>query len=167
MTALKKGSSDRLTELLRIMNYLAAPFGSQESLLLEYGVKDADYSIDNRGNPVLTRQGQQDTIVSWRYLTMRPQVLFDTNDPEFARTAYADEQTIIPVEIPDPSLGLYSPTNQAKGGPLMQGMLDGLVDIVAARRPLADLDQLVQTWRSGGGDQIRTEFQQAYATAIR
>jgi putative aldouronate transport system substrate-binding protein len=167
MTALKKGSSDRVTELLRVMNYLAAPFGSQESLLLEYGVKDADYSFDNRGNPVLTKQGQQDTIVSWRYLTMRPQVLFDTNDPEFARTAYADEQTIIPVEIPDPSLGLYSPTNQAKGGPLMQGMLDGLVDIVAARRPLTDLDQLVQTWRSGGGDQIRMEFQQAYSSAMR
>ncbi|MBO0884519.1 MAG: hypothetical protein J2P17_30140, partial [Mycobacterium sp.] len=165
MTAVKQGTADRVQELLRVLNYLAAPFGSQESLLLEYGVKDVDFSFDAHGNPVLTPQGQQDTIVSWRYLSMRPQVLFDANDPEFARTAYADEQAIVPVEIADPSLGLYSPTNQAKGGPLTQGMLDGLTDIVAARRPLSDLEQLVQTWRDGGGDQIRMEFQQAYAAS--
>jgi putative aldouronate transport system substrate-binding protein len=165
MTAIKKSNPERVKELLRIMNYLAAPFGSQESLLLEYGVKDVDFTYDARDNPVLTRQGKADITVSWRYLTMRPQVLFDTNDSDFAKTAYADEQTIIPVEIPDPSLGLNSATNLAKGGPLTQAMLDGLTDIVAARRPLSDLDQLVQGWRSGGGDRIRQEFQEAYAAS--
>jgi putative aldouronate transport system substrate-binding protein len=99
--------------------------------------------------------------------TLRPQVLFDTNDPEFVKTAYADEQTIIPVEIPDPSLGLYSATNQAKAGPLNQAMLDGLVDIVAARRPFSDLNDLVNAWRSGGRDQIGAEYQQAYAASTR
>jgi putative aldouronate transport system substrate-binding protein len=89
------------------------------------------------------------------------------DDAEFAKTAYADEQTIIPVEIPDPSLGLYSATNQAKAGPLNQAMLDGLVDIVAARRPFSDLDDLVNAWRKGGGRQIRAEYQQAYAASAR
>ena len=49
-TALKKASSDRIQELLRICNWLAAPFGSQEDLLLSYGLADTDYTLDPNGN---------------------------------------------------------------------------------------------------------------------
>jgi putative aldouronate transport system substrate-binding protein len=163
MTALKQGSPERIKEMLRILNYLAAPFGSEEAFLLEFGVKDVDYTLDANGNPVLTPQGQADVVVSWRYLAQRPQVLFDPNDPEFARVAHADEETIMPVIIPDPSLGLISTTFQSKGGVLLKTFTDALVDLVAGRRPLSDFDSLVSDWRSNGGDQMRTEFQQAYS----
>ena len=122
MTALKKGSPERIKEMLRILNYLAAPFGSEEAFLLEFGVKDVDYTLDANGNPVLTPQGQADTVVSWRYMAQRPQVLFDPNDPEFAKVAHADEETIMPVIIPDPSLGLISTTYQSKGGVLLKNL---------------------------------------------
>ena len=36
-------------------------------------------------------------------------------------------------------------------------------DIIAGRRPFSDYDGLVQAWQAGGGNQIRTEFQQAIA----
>jgi hypothetical protein len=42
-------------------------------------------------------------------------------------------------------------------------VLDGLADLVTGRGPLNNLDQPIRDWRTGGGDQIRTEFQQAYA----
>jgi len=32
----KKSSPERIKEILRIMNYLSAPFGTQEDLLLTY-----------------------------------------------------------------------------------------------------------------------------------
>jgi putative aldouronate transport system substrate-binding protein len=165
MTAVKKGTPDRIKEMLRILNFLAAPFGSEEAFLLEYGVKDVDYTMDAKGNPVLTAQGQADTVVSWRYMAQRPQVLFDPNDDEFARVAHADEETIMPVIIADPSLGLISTTNQAKGGLLLKNFTDGLVDFVVGRRPLSEYPQLLGEWRSNGGDQMRTEFEQAYAAA--
>ncbi|MBV9581079.1 MAG: extracellular solute-binding protein [Chloroflexi bacterium] len=163
MTAIKQASPDRVKEMLRILNYLAAPFGSEEAFLLEFGVKDVDYTLDANGSPVLTTQGQADTTVSWRYMAQRPQILFDANDPEFARVAHADEETIMPVIIPDPSLGLISTTYQSKGGLLLKNFTDSLVDFVVGRRPLSDYDSLVSDWRSNGGDQMRTEFQQAYA----
>ena len=165
MTAIKKASTDRVKEMLRILNYLAAPFGSEEAFLLEYGVKDVDYTLDERANPTLTQRGQSDTVVSWRYIAQRPQVLFNPNDPEFARVAHADQQTIIPVLIPDPGLGLVSQTFQAKGGLLLKNFNDALVDLIVGRRPLGDLDGLVTEWRSNGGDQMRTEYEQAYAAA--
>jgi putative aldouronate transport system substrate-binding protein len=163
MTAIKNASPDRVKEMLRILNYLAAPFGSEEAFLLEFGVKDVDYTLDAKGSPVLTPKGQADTTVSWRYMTQRPQVLFDANDEEFARVAHADEETIIPVMIPDPSLGLISPTYQAKGGLLLKNFTDALVDVVVGRRPSSEFAQLVSDWRNNGGDQMRTEYEQAYA----
>src|SRR5437660_5380656 len=57
MNVLKKASPDRIKELLRIMNFLAAPFGSQEDLLLSYGIQGQDYSLDPKGNPVPTSEG--------------------------------------------------------------------------------------------------------------
>jgi putative aldouronate transport system substrate-binding protein len=165
MTAMKKASTDRIKELLRILNFLAAPFGSEEAFLLEYGIKDVDYNFDPKGNPVLTPQGVADTTVSWRYLTQRPQVLFDPNDEEFARVAHADEETLVPVMIADPGLGLISPTYQSKGGLLLKNFTDGLVDFVVGRRPLSEYPQLVSDWRSNGGDQMRTEYEQAYSAS--
>jgi putative aldouronate transport system substrate-binding protein len=164
MTAVRKASADRVRELLRIMNFMAAPFGSQESLLLEYGVKDIDFSYDAQGNPVPNARGQSEVFPLFlQYIAVRMPVLYNPNDADFVKVAYADEQTMVPVLLADPTVGLYSPTETAKGPLLTQKVLDGLGDIVTGRSPLTALDQLVKGWRSGGGDEMRSDFQQAYA----
>lgn len=165
MTAIKQASADRVKELLRILNYLAAPFGSQESLLLEYGVKDVDFTFDAQGNPVKTDKGRADTNVMWQYLAWHPPVLFYPADPEFARVAYADTQAMLPYLLPDPSLGLYSSTDRNKGGTLIQSFSDGLGPIVTGSQPLSSFDQVLKDWRAAGGDQMRQEYQKAYADA--
>ena len=49
-SVLKQASPDRIKEMLRILNWLAAPVGSQEYLLMNYGVKDTHWTPDDRGN---------------------------------------------------------------------------------------------------------------------
>jgi putative aldouronate transport system substrate-binding protein len=164
-TAVKKGSPDRVKELLRILNFLAAPFGSQESLLLEYGLPGVDFNFDDGGNPVPTDHAKVDLLVPWQYLVFRNPVLFSPVDPDYAKVAYADQQAALPVMIADPSVGLYSPTDSTKGGQLTQRFADGLGDLVTGRGPLTDLDSLVRDWKTNGGDQIRIEYQKAYAAA--
>ena len=165
MTAVKKGTPDRVKELLRILNWMAAPFASQEAMLIEYGIENTDFNFDEKGNPVLNKQGLSDTAVSWGYLTTRMPVLYDALDPNFANVAYADEQTMVPVLLADPSVGLYSETNASKGALLLTKFNDGLAEIVVGRAPLTDLDGLLREWRTSGGDQMRTEYQQAYAAS--
>ena len=165
MTAIKNGRPERVKELLRIEDFLAAPFGSQESLLLEYGVKDVDFAFDVRGNPVKTTQGQSDTLVPWQFLALHPAVLYNALDSDFARTAYAEEQAMVPLMVNDPSIGLYSPTAASKGGQLTQKFADGLGEIVTARSPLSKLDQLLSDWKAGGGDQMRKEYEQLHAAS--
>jgi hypothetical protein len=48
--------------------------------------------------------------------------------------------------------------------PAIRGRLG---DIIAARRPLADYDQLLKDWAGNGGDQIRKELGEALAAAGR
>jgi hypothetical protein len=40
---------DRIEELLRIMDFLSAPFRTQEDLWLQYGLPDVDYTLDSGG----------------------------------------------------------------------------------------------------------------------
>ena len=100
------------------MNYLAAPFGSEESLLLDYGVKDVDFTFDGQGNPVPTTKGLSDLFVSWKYFTQHQQVIFNATDSSFAGVAHTAQQGIVPYLIADPSVGLFSATDTSKGGVL-------------------------------------------------
>ena len=163
---LKKASDDRIKEVLRIMNWLAAPFGSAEDLLLTVGVKDVDYTMDAQGNATPTERSNADAnLVNWKYHVQHPQVAYATGVPTYAKLATDYEKIAIPVGIPDPAWGLTSPANEKTGVRLNLSMLDALTDIIAARRPLSDYDQAVKDWQSNGGDRIRTELAQAYAAA--
>ena len=46
-----------------------------------------------------------------------------------------------------------------------QAVLDTLTDIIMGRRPLTDYDQRVKDFQNNGGNQIRTELQQAMTIA--
>jgi putative aldouronate transport system substrate-binding protein len=150
--------------LLRIMDFLAAPFGTQEDLLLQYGLPDVHYSLDSSGKLALADKSNVDAnYVNWKYLVQHPQVMYVPDIPGYARAEYDAEHVLIPAGVNDPVFGLYSPTNGSKGVTIQRTMVDGITDIIAGRRPVADFDQLVNDWRSTGGDQIRKEFIDAVA----
>jgi hypothetical protein len=48
---------------------------------------------------------------------------------------------------------------------LTQGVTDGITDVLVGRSPLGDFDQLVKDWQNNGGNQMRTELQQAIAAS--
>ncbi len=63
--------------------------------------------------------------------------------------------------IPDPTVGLYSPTWVAQGANLIKMQQDAYNGIVVGNQPMSDLDQVISDWKKGGGDQARKEFQQS------
>ena len=161
MAVLKKAPAARVKEVLGVINFLAAPFGSQEGTLLTYGLPDVHYVLDGQGNPIPTDQAKQDVNIVWTQGWAPPPTLYYPKNPNYAPTMQGDERPMLAAGIVDPSVPLYSPTNGSKGGPLNQAFQDGLSDIVAGRRPFSDYDQLVTAWRTGGGDQIRAEYEHA------
>ncbi|HEX8967890.1 MAG TPA: hypothetical protein VF937_08430, partial [Chloroflexota bacterium] len=164
--AIKKASPDRIKELLRIFDFLAAPFGTQEDLLLQYGLADLHYTLDGSGKLTLTERSNTDAnYVNWKYIMQHPQVMYVPDIPGYARAEYDAEHYLVPHGVADPTWGLYSPALGAKGVTLNRTMIDGITDIIAGRRPIADYDQLVKDWQSAGGDQIRKELMEAMAAS--
>ncbi len=164
MSFIKKGSDDRVKLLLRVLNYIASPFGSQEWALLNYGVEGVQYTRDAQGVPVLTDKGKAEVLSTWKYITNNPEVLFDANrSKDYATSIQADEIAMADVAIPDPTLGYYSATYTAQQALLDQAMTDGVSDIVVGRTQVSDLDNLVRDWRNNGGDKARGEYQDAIA----
>jgi len=165
-TAFKAASADRVQELLRIANWLAAPFGSAEDLLLTVGVKDVDYSVGADGSiTVLPPSNTDANSVPWKYVVQRPQVAFWPGIPDYAKAATDFEKAAIGAGVADPTLGFSSATLDSKGVPLFQALTDAITDVLAGRRPLSDFDGIVKEWQNNGGNQIRTELEQSIASS--
>jgi putative aldouronate transport system substrate-binding protein len=161
---LKKASGDRIKEIVGVLNYFGAPFGSTESLLLTYGVKDIDFTFDADGNPVPTQNGFASHPVPWAFMTHGPVAVYSALRPrDYANLVHGAETASIPVGVQDATLGLYSATNGKQGPSLKQMVNDGIAGIISGRQPMSDWDGLVRDWASKGGDQIRQEYQQAPA----
>src|SRR6185436_2994312 len=154
VTYIKQQSSpERVKMLLRIANFFAAPFGSEEWLLNYFGIKGTDFNFNQDGAPVLTEQGRAELTATWRYVTSPPYALFSANrSQEFATVAYAAEQAMMAVAEPDPTVGLYSATALSQGILAQDTMYAGVSQIVQGRRPLTDLAGVVAEWRNQAGD---------------
>jgi putative aldouronate transport system substrate-binding protein len=164
--AFKKASPERIKELLRVMDFLAAPFGTQEDLLLQYGLQDVHYTLDSAGKLTLNDKSNVDAnYVNWKYLMQHPQVMYVPDVPGYAKAEYEAEHYLIPVGVADPTLGLFSPTLGSKGASINRTMIDGITDLIAGRRAMAEYDQMVKDWQANGGEQIRKELLDAMAAA--
>jgi putative aldouronate transport system substrate-binding protein len=167
LVVFKKAPTDRIKELLTISNFLASPFGTQEHALLNYGIKDVDYTLDERGNPVQNKQGAANvpSIPAWNIGV--PLVLYYPQALDAGPYVYSWLQQIVPIAIQSPVVGLYSPTDSAKGGLLNQQLKDGVENIIYGRDNVSSWDQVVSAWRSGGGDQMRQEYEEALQQSTR
>jgi putative aldouronate transport system substrate-binding protein len=162
-TYLKSAPADRIKELLGVLNFMAAPFGTQEQMLMSYGLPDADYKLSPDGDPLpVAGNSYVYNPVPFRYLTQYPGVQYNTTNPaDYAALVHPTELAMAPAGIQDPTLSLYSPSYANLNAKLKQAVYDGVSDIVQGRRPLSDLDSIIADWRSNGGNTIRDEYEAA------
>lgn len=161
LTVLKKTSTEQATRLLGLLNYVSAPFGTQEYLTMWYGVEGVEFEFDENHNPVVSPKGQTDLFIPWPNVGAGPSVLYNASSADYARVMSQDVATIQGMGIQNPVVGLYSQTNAQRAASLNQKMGDGFQAIIYGRADVSSYDQLVSDWRAQGGDQIRKEFEQA------
>jgi len=161
----KKAADARVKEMLRILNFIASPFGSQEYELFAYGVKGVDFNYDDKGNPVMTDQGKAEVGLSsaWYSLTAPPPYYYSPADPSAPQLYQGYEKLLAPMGVEDASIGTFSPTFASKGTILLDSVGNGAQDIIAGRRPVSDWEQLVKDWQNNGGNQVKDELAASYA----
>ncbi|GAA1727876.1 extracellular solute-binding protein [Isoptericola hypogeus] len=160
---LKKGEPEQIERVLRVANFLAAPFGSEEYLLLNYGVEGVDYDMDAGNNPIPTDRGLSDVAVPWKYLAAPQQAVYFPGHEDQTRAVHGGYSALIPISVPNPVASIYSPTNTDKGGTLSQPVSDTAQEVIAGRKTMKDLEKAIATWASKGGDTIRGEYEQGLA----
>jgi putative aldouronate transport system substrate-binding protein len=162
ITVIKKGSKARVEELLRVANYLSAPFGTQEYLLMEYGVKDIGYTLEGT-NPILTDVGNNELRIAEYYIGRALLPLYSAGNPDAVRAQYEFASAVVPDGEPLPTVGLYSETDLQKGTSLTKNLTDTVGDIIQGRKKLSQWTDAVSAWRKAGGDQIAKEYAASYA----
>jgi putative aldouronate transport system substrate-binding protein len=160
--ALKKSSDSRIKELLTFMNWLASPFGTKEYFFLHNGVEGVDYTMKD-GSPVQTERGKSELTLPVGYTAAPAYVIYSPGYPDVSKMVYDWEIEAAKVAVLDPSIGLYSATDQTKGATLSKTLSDLEADIIQGRKDVKDWTSAMKTWRSSGGDAIRSEYEKAYA----
>ncbi|WP_195909099.1 extracellular solute-binding protein [Microlunatus sp. Gsoil 973] len=159
-TGLKKqDSKDKIKLILRVCNWLAAPFGTEEYLYRLYGEEGVDHTKTKAGDPVLTKKGQTNTVIPIRYFADAPSALYQPGRPHDADVQHKYQSEEIPTGISNPTVGLFSNTYATKNATADKNFNDGINQIVQGRQPISQLDSLLSTWRSAAGDGMRKEYQ--------
>ncbi|MFD7130663.1 hypothetical protein [Streptomyces sp. NPDC059894] len=159
---IKKADDSRVKEILRLADWAAAPFGTQEYTLINYGVEGTDFTRNAKGEPVLTDQGAQDVAVPWKFLASATPALYSAAHPEGVKYLHEAYQKIIPKLVADPTASYSSPTWESKGfGSLLTLKGDWIKDIVTGRKSMKTYDDLVKEYLAKGGEQSRSEFEEA------
>ncbi len=161
-TPFKKTDEGRIRELLALVNYLSAPFGTKEFLQKNFGTAGEQYQLDGQKNPVLTKAGTQQApglVSALQIMTAPESVIFNPAFPDDTRKIHATEQQLLKFAMRNPTAGTYSDTSSKVGPKLTEAFRDTIVDIVTGRQKLDAYDEALKRWKSGGGDKMRGEFE--------
>jgi putative aldouronate transport system substrate-binding protein len=155
---------ERVKELLRIIDYASAPFGSEEYTFLRWGLEGVHYDLQD-GAPILNDRGKSEIGSLSAGIGRRNDVLYYPEAPDDARLMQQWCKDQLAFGIDNPTYGLYSPTYIAKNQELQTLTMDRMTAIIAGRDPVSAFDTFVSDWRTRGGDAMRKEFEQELKAA--
>jgi ABC-type glycerol-3-phosphate transport system substrate-binding protein len=154
----RKLSHQQIQEVLAIADYLAAPYGSKEYLLVNFGVEGIDHTMTN-GNALLTGRGQKEVAATAQFLASPPSVTLVKNGFTQVVKDYAAWQAEAVKYAVKPmfyGMNIAEPPQYASIG---QQVEDTMKDVRFGREPIDAFRSAVDTWRKRGGDQLRAFYE--------
>ncbi|HZX04802.1 extracellular solute-binding protein [Kribbella sp.] len=164
VTAFNKASKHSAETLLKVANWMAAPFGTEEYLFRKYGVQGRHYTLEGT-DPVPTKTGIVETGIGLQYISDSTLALYWAGKPQVPQNQHKIQEKIADRLLYDASYGLYSETSSKQWSQLTGVLTDLENQIVQGKKPVSDWAPAVKTFLSSGGEKIRGELQDAFATA--
>ena len=148
---------ERLMMLLDFCNYMRAPFGSEERYFLQHG-EEGDYFTRVPGE-------EPEPVEDTDFQAEAAQLVYGLdpvvyNYPDAQDAVAVAEQYVNNSEM-DPCAGLFSDTETRNAAQLEELYESYINQIIVGNRPMSDLKVFREEWRTRGGDDIRTEFEEA------
>jgi putative aldouronate transport system substrate-binding protein len=155
-----KLSADQIKECLRIADYLAAPYGSAEYTLINYGISGSDYTMGS-GGPQYTDQGKKESQPqTYPFLCTSAQVVSNPGHDQVTKdicawSAQAVKVAVKPVFF-EVNLTVPAQLATADGA---QPVEDTIKDVIRGRKKVSDVTDAVKGWKSRGGNDVIKWYQ--------
>jgi putative aldouronate transport system substrate-binding protein len=156
----KSLSPAQIKECLSIANYLAAPFGSKEYTLINFGVEGVDYTMTSAG-PQYTDKGKteanQDT---YQFLCAPPSVVSNPGMDQVTKDycawqADAVKHAYKPVFD---NANIQVPARLATAD-TAQAVEDTVKEVYHGLKPVSAFQDALATWKKNGGDEVNAWYQ--------
>jgi putative aldouronate transport system substrate-binding protein len=156
---IRKGASKETIEnALAAADFSAAPYGTKERMLVDYGVEGTHYTVKD-GVPVKTDQGNSEVINAWVMLAAPAPYFAHPDYPDVARKQVEWEQRMgaFMKKTSTYGMNIVEPTRYAN---LSSQFEQYEIDYVRGNKKLSDIQQAISTWKSSGGDKLRDWYKQ-------
>lgn len=140
-TEFKKADDKKIKELLSLVNWLSAPFGTTEYVQKNYGTEGKDFNYDKDGDPVLTESGLKDVpgvVSALNIMQNCEQVNFNHGYPNDTKSIYETTKKLLENAWRNPTNGSYSDTNAKVGPKITKIVRDKTVDIITGRAKISE-----------------------------
>ncbi len=149
----------RIRELLALADVLAAPFGTTEFDLVQNGVEGVHYTKGEGGVPVPTALAATELQPTYMFLVDGPIANARVQYPGYVEASSTWQQKAAEF-ITEPLFYAQQIVEPAQFASIGQPFVDLEKDISRGRKSLDDLDAAVETWRSAGGEELRSFYQE-------
>jgi putative aldouronate transport system substrate-binding protein len=157
----KSLSASQVEEILDVANFCAAPFGTTENQLLDYGIEGEHFEFDDDGVPRKTDHGNE-VIGSYYGISGKVQT-FHTGDPVMVRQRFDYDALVLEFLEKNIFEGIRveAPADFVSASQVLK---DQEADVVYGRAEIADIPAMVDTFLNNGGEAARAPFTDAYKT---
>ncbi|MFH9088371.1 extracellular solute-binding protein [Streptomyces sp. NPDC017673] len=149
----KKASERKIKDFLAIANFCAAPFGTKERLLAEYGVEGTDFTLD-KGVPTKTTKGVNEVLGAFDYTGKPAAYVAHPDLPEVTRGMVEWQQRMGAFTKKSSFYGLTI-TEPSRWSNLADDFEQLEDDVVRGRKKIGDVQRAVSDWKKQGGDDLR------------
>mgnify|MGYP001185897652 FL=1 len=165
-SAINKNAKGRVETLLKVANYMAAPFGTAEYLTTKYGKAGADYTMAN-GVPQSTQAAAANKELGVKYIVDAALVNFIPGRDASARKLDALMRKLVPDAYRNDAVYLFSETVEKSFANDSKTFNSLESDIVQGRKPVSEWRPAADAWWKSTGEKMSKELTEAYHAAGR
>lgn len=155
----------RLEELLNIVNYWRAPYGSEENLFITTGNEGVNFEFgpNNEIIPLNNEQADSDRLaLQWLGAFASPTFQIPERLVFLADNFKTSLEQLIKFTVPNPVAGTIAPSAATLNAKLDTLNTDYRNGFITGRKPLTEMKAYREAWLKAGGQKLCDEYTEAY-----
>ena len=146
----------QIEELLAVADYLAAPYGSREYTMVNFGVEGVHYTMQD-GVPTSTGEGRKYVQAATYPFLAAPPAVLSNQGADVVTKDYAAWQAANVKRLYKPvffNMNISMPQAMATAS-AAQSVEDTIKDCYHGKKKVKDVQAAIASWKSGSGDRLK------------